>query len=241
MAYHPSVAWNAANASKPGVIETTMISRSLAALAVFFVAAAYAGSSDDIITAIGKCASVKDGAARLACYDQIAAQARAVTAVPQQTVAVPPAAPQQPVTVGPVVPPVQTAAQTPPATQKDESWFGLGSLLSSDDRRSPSGQMTPAQFGSEALAPPPAAPGQAAPEPLDSITATVDDFALNPFGRFTVFLDNGQIWKQLEGDTGKAYFSKNSKNRVAISRGMIGSYNLVINDHGNLFKVKRIK
>ena len=212
----------------------------LAALAILLLASlpAYAGADDDVIAAIGKCASLTGDAARLACYDQVAVQARAMAAVPQQSVATPPVAPQQPVAA---VPPVQPATQTPPVAQKDESWFGLGSLFSSDDRRSPSGQMTPAQFGSEALSAPPPAPGQVAQEPLDSITATVDDFAYNPYGRFTVFLDNGQVWKQVTGDTDRAHFSKRSKDRVTISRGLIGSYSLVIRDHVSLYKVTRIK
>jgi len=231
MAYHSPVGWNAANASKRGVIETAMISRSLAALAVFFLAsaAAHAGPQDDLIAAIGKCASLTDGTARLTCYDQVAAQAKTLAAAPTQPVAAQPAAP-----------PMQAAAQTPPVSQKDESWFGLGSLFGGDSRP-PAQQTTPQQFGSEALAPPPAAPGQATPEPLDSITATVSDFAYNPYGRFTVFLENGQIWQQNQGDTDQAHFNKNSKDQVTISRGFIGSYNLVIAGHKGLYKVKRIK
>jgi len=217
-----------------------MISRSLAALAVFFLAsaAAHAGPQEDLIAAIGKCASLTDGAARLACYDQVAALARAMASVPQQPLA---AAPQPPVAAGPAVTPVQTATQTPPATQKGESWFGLGSLFSSDDRRSPSGQMTPAQFGSEALPAPPPAPGNVAPEPLDSIAASVDDVAYNLHGRFVVFLDNGQVWQQLQSDDGRARFAKSGKDKITISRGALGSYSLVIEGHENLYKVKRIK
>ena len=71
--------------------------------------------------------------------------------------------------------------------------------------------------------------------------AAVTDFAYNPYGRFIVFLDNGQIWQQLEGDTDRARFSKSKKDMVTISRGFLGSYNLVIGDHSGMFKVKRIK
>ncbi len=80
-----------------------------------------------------------------------------------------------------------------------------------------------------------------APEALESITATVTDYSFNPYDKFVVFLDNGQIWKQLESDTGvKARFAKGGKNTVVISRGLIGSYNMNIND-GPTYKVKRVK
>jgi hypothetical protein len=55
-----------------------------------------------------------------------------------------------------------------------------------------------------------------------------------------VFLDNGQIWQQLQGESEHANFSR-SGDTVTISRGFIGSYNLQINDSHKVFKVKRIK
>lgn len=202
----------------------------LAALAVFLFASlpAHAGAADDAVAAIGKCASLNDNTARLVCYDKIAGRSTTVEVAPQ-------AQPQ-------TAPPVQTAAAAqPPSKEEEESWFGIADWFGSD-KASPSAQATPQQFGSENLPPPPAAPGAPPPvEPLDHISAAVSDFAYTPFGRFVVFLDNGQIWQQLEGDTDKAHFSKSTKDQVTISRGVFGSYNLVIGDHSGLYKVKRIK
>ncbi len=79
------------------------------------------------------------------------------------------------------------------------------------------------------------------PPELDSITATVQDYSFNPYGKFIVVLDNGQIWQQLESDSDIAHFMKSQKNTVTISRGFIGSYNLVVNDSSVLFKVRRLK
>ena len=204
-----------------------MKSSPLAVLAVFLLASfpAHAGANDDTIAAIGKCATVTDNTARLACYDTVAGQLKAVEAAPQPQAA-----------------PAQTAATAPPAAKEnEESWFGIASWFGSD-KVSPAAQTTPQQFGSENLPPPPAAPGAPPPvEPLDRIMATVTDFAYSPYGRFVVFLDNGQVWQQLEGDTDRAHFSKSKKDLVTISRGLLGSYNLVIGDHSGLFKVKRIK
>jgi hypothetical protein len=76
---------------------------------------------------------------------------------------------------------------------------------------------------------------------IDSISAGVSDYALNPFGRFVVFLDNGQIWQQAQGDTSVAHFKKSGPNSVTISRGILGSYNLQVNGNAAVFKVTRLK
>ena len=68
------------------------------------------------------------------------------------------------------------------------------------------------------------------------------EVSYNPLGKFIVFLDNGQIWRQIEGDSDQATFHKPAKdNKVTISRGFIGSYNLTINDSVKTFKVTRVK
>ena len=196
-----------------------MTLRPLAGLAVvlFAACAANAASGDDVIAGLGKCAALTDSTLRLACYDRLAAGAAT---------------------------PAQPAMQIPVAAPKEDekSWFGLdvGGWFGSGTP--PARQTKPEQFGSEAMPPPPVAPGEPPPPmALDSITATVSDYALNPFGRFTVFLDNGQIWRQQDGDTDHAHFSKHAKDQVTISRGVFGSYNLTIGDHSQVFKVKRIK
>jgi hypothetical protein len=152
-----------------------------------------------------------------------------------RTASVAPAAPAAPAAAPATTP---APAATPP--QKGEgAWYDVGGWFTP---KPPSQQTTVADFGSENLPSPQAAPGApAAPEPLDEITADVADVAFNFRSRFIVTLENGQIWKQLDSDTGVAHFSKHGKNRVTISRGLIGSYNLVIEGRTALFKVKRIR
>jgi len=194
-------------------------------VAVFLLVALPARADDDLVTAVGKCAALSDNTARLVCYDKAAGRATTFEVTPQVQTA----------------PPAQTAASAPSVKTEGESWFGIADWFGSD-KASPALQTTPKQFGSENLSAPPAAPGTPTPpEPLDQITATLADFAYNPYGRFVAFLDNGQIWQQLEADTNQARFSKSLKNQVTISRGLMGSYNLVIEGHNGLFKVKRIK
>jgi hypothetical protein len=57
-----------------------------------------------------------------------------------------------------------------------------------------------------------------------------------------VFLDNGQVWRQMQGDADRAHFRPKAKdNKVIISRGSLGSYNITINDSPKLYKVTRVK
>jgi hypothetical protein len=172
-----------------------------------------AGPREDALHALDQCAAIPDEHGRVTCYDQIAPQLKAALA---------PATPHRP-----------TAAE-------EKSWFGfdLGDLFGT----SPAQQTTPQQFGSEKLPAPPPAAGEAPPPgPIDSITAKVTNHALDPMGKFVIFLDNDQVWQQLQGDAEHAEFSRGEGDVVTISRGFIGSYNLRLNDSNKVFKVKRIK
>ena len=175
-------------------------------------AAALAGPQEELIAGMAKCAVVADNAARLACYDALAPQLKAARAAPPET--------------------------------DNRAWYDPGRIFGT----SPSAQTTPEQFGAENLAPPappPPRPGEppppVPPQALDSIGAKVKDYAYNPLGRIVVFLENGQVWQQLEGDTDRVHFRKGEVNTVVISRGMLGSYNLRVNDTGLSVKVRRLK
>lgn len=146
-------------------------------------------------------------------------------AQPPQPAYTPPAAPQP--------------AAAPPA--RDHAWYDVANWFGWDDTAETSSDK-PGNFGAENLPPPPDSSGAPArPKPLDHITATVTAVAYDMFGHFTVTLDNGQVWRQLDGDTGKVRFSKKGKEAVTISRGAIGSYNLEVEGHTGIFKVRRIK
>lgn len=193
------------------------IGAAAAALLFSSLLPAQAGARDDLLKAMDQCAGVADEHQRLTCYDQLAPQVKAAL--------------------------TQTPMAGPPTVEEQKSWFGFdfGGIFGS----APKQQTTPQQFGSESLPPPPAppaAPGAPPPvEPIDSIAAKVTDYAFNPFGKFVVFLDNGQVWRQLQGDSEIATFSKHGTNSVTITRGLIGSYNLQIDGSDRIYKVKRVK
>ncbi len=100
---------------------------------------------------------------------------------------------------------------------------------------SPAPQPKPASdFGSERL---PAS--DAAPKQTDSIVAKVKAVSWNAFRHFTVTLDNGQVWRQLDSDTATAQFG--ASQAVKISRGFLDSYSLSVDGVWGTYKVKRIK
>jgi hypothetical protein len=184
-----------------------------AAIVMAIAAPAAAGPRDDVLEAMGRCTAIPDAQARLACYDAAAPKLK-------EALAKPPA-----------------SLDHEPTKEEQESWFGfdVGSLFGGGSSQ----PTTPEQFGKERTAD---AQVTRQTEEIDSISAGLTEVSFTPFGEFIVFLDNGQVWRQLQGDGDRAHFNKNPKdNRVTISHGSLGSYNLTINDSNKLFKVTRIK
>jgi hypothetical protein len=58
---------------------------------------------------------------------------------------------------------------------------------------------------------------------------------------FTVTLDNGQVWRQLDGDAGVSHWHEPAGNyQVTVTNGAFGSHNLAVKGSSGIFKVKRI-
>jgi hypothetical protein len=91
-----------------------------------------------------------------------------------------------------------------------------------------------AGLGSERL--PSAAPANRAPQQLLAGVASV---SYDPRGHFTMTLDNGQIWRQLAGDTSVLTGSRIST--VRITRGALGSYDLNVVGRNATYRVTRIQ
>lgn len=193
--------------------QRTLLKTIIVAAALMCCGTAMAASRDDVIEAIGKCASVADDKARLACYDSLAPRVRDALATPPASI------------------------DHEPTRQEQESWFGfnIGNLFGGGS----SAPTTPEQFGKERTE---EAHQARQHEEIESITAGVTEVAFTPFGHFILFLDNGQVWRQLPGDADRARFkSRVSDNKVTISHGSLESYNLTINGSAKLYKVTRVK
>lgn len=74
----------------------------------------------------------------------------------------------------------------------------------------------------------------------DKIAARMSKYEFNRAHLFTITLDNGQVWQQIEGDDRYARWDKRAPSyAVVISRGMFGSYNLQVLKQGGVYKVRR--
>ena len=60
-------------------------------------------------------------------------------------------------------------------------------------------------------------------------------------GFFTVVLDNGEVWRQLDGDTTLAHWFRKPGFYVAtVTAGVLGSSNLRVQGEGRSYKVRRV-
>ncbi|HEX7116952.1 MAG TPA: hypothetical protein VF193_17630 [Steroidobacter sp.] len=136
-------------------------------LAPLWGAACASVAEDESPPSLEACASEKDDAKRLACYD------RAARAEPEKSA---PAAPAEPAKAAPAAPVAPASAETKaPATKDDpESRFGYRGDIAREehDRR------------------------KAEQEQIKEITATITDLKTLPYGEWVITLDNGQVWVQ---------------------------------------------
>jgi hypothetical protein len=80
------------------------------------------------------------------------------------------------------------------------------------------------------------------PPEITQITATVLELARTVRGRSIFILDNGQVWRQLDGDDTDVQDSGPGKTmKVAIATGFLGNYNLTIEGRNALIRVRRVK
>lgn len=76
----------------------------------------------------------------------------------------------------------------------------------------------------------------------DHVKSRMTSYTFDKFGIFTVTLANGQVWRQVPGDTSYAYWKHPATSYVVrISRGFLGSYNLEVPNNAGMFKVRRVQ
>ena len=87
--------------------------------------------------------------------------------------------------------------------------------------------------------------GKPPPPPrITRITATLIELARTARGRSIFILDNGQVWRQLDGDDADVQDLQPGKTmKVAIEKGfpLLGNYNLTIEGRNGLIRVRRVK
>jgi hypothetical protein len=81
-----------------------------------------------------------------------------------------------------------------------------------------------------------------APKEITEIAASVQEVAKTPLGKSIFILDNGQIWRQLDGDqTEVQHRASSGPMNVRIEKAFMGSYSLFIEGTKKMVKVRRLK
>ena len=88
--------------------------------------------------------------------------------------------------------------------------------------------------------------GKPAPEPgpseVSGIAANVLEFAKTVRGKAVFILENGMVWRQIDGDSSEVFPpAPGTTMKVTIETGFLGSYNLTIEGRKILVKVTRLK
>ena len=122
----------------------------------------------------------------------------------------------------------KSALAAPPPVAKERSfleWFGF---------RPSAPVVKPEDFGKPAPEP--------GPSEVSGITANVLEFAKTMRGKAVFILENGMVWRQLDGDTTQVSPPEPGKTmKVTIEIGFLGSYNLTIEGQKSIVKVTRLK
>ena len=122
------------------------------------------------------------------------------------------------------------AEQKPESQESLLSWFGFSPAEKPVTK--------PEDFGQNVSL----APKADQPPEITEISSKVLEFAQNAHGKSIFVLDNGQVWRQIEGDTTEFYYrEKDGPMQIRISKGMMGSFILKVDGKSGSLKVRRVK
>lgn len=109
-----------------------------------------------------------------------------------------------------------------------------GAVIAADDATAEE------QFGAEALRSTKTAKRKE--QQTKRLEATVVEFKLSPYKKITAVLDNGQVWRQLDGDNAHIIISsKIDVYTITIKKGPLGNYMMKVNELDRWMRVRRIK
>lgn len=97
---------------------------------------------------------------------------------------------------------------------------------------------TPEEFGAENV---PELRAEQEEKRLKSIAFTATKVTTNSRNMATIYLENGQVWRQLESDNVSFFPKKNRQYGVEIRRGALGNYLASIDGFSKPLRVERIK
>lgn len=218
-------------------------------------APAQARERDEVMSNAYRCAAIKESRQWLDCYYGAAQPVRAVLGLKPAPAAQVNLGLSRPSDSGPpddigVRDAVMSAAAGCANIGDDRQWldcyYAAAQPMRANLHLSPAQQVRPAaaaprtasgvptgnEFGKE-----PASPKMS----VNGVQSRMVSYTFNALGVFTVTLENGQIWRQVEGDTDHAHWKKPASSYVVtIVPGFLKSYNFQVRGLPGLYKVLRV-
>jgi hypothetical protein len=187
-----------------------MVLRRIFLVATMSWAAVSPAAAESLQAQLGRCVRITGLLQRLACYDGVVKDAGISAPAPARPA------------------PASPYASIPPAPAPA---IAAAPALAS---AAPAAPPAPS-FGSESLPRARTAPSASA----RSIVAAVAGLTFDGTGHFTVTLDNGQVWRQVPGDT--SILRQTQVGSVRIARSVFGSYDLRLPGLHASYRVVRIQ
>jgi hypothetical protein len=210
------------------------------------ISAAQARPRDDVMSGAFRCASIADARTWLDCYYGAAQPLRAALSMPPVPSAQARLATQPP--AGPVAPSdtalrdqIMSEAFRCNRLSAERQWLECYYAAANSARtRLGLSVSAGAAVKPGAPLPQPSASGLKAPAPGNA--SRMRSYSFDRYGIFTVTLENGEVWRQISGDSSFARWKEPAQRyAVRITRGVLGSYNLQVRNSPGLFKVRPVR
>jgi hypothetical protein len=206
------------------------------------MATARAAPRDEVMTSLFRCNAIGDDRQWLDCFYGAAQPVReelALKPVPSFQLALVQRPPAGGMSLSPQARGQAVAeAGRCYADPNDRAWLACYYAAASPLRQAlklPSAPTAPRQGSSPVVA-------SVAPAGNGVIRARMASYLFDGQKFFTVTLSNGQVWRQLDGDTATAHWNKPAPSyMVAIKPGMFGSHNFSVDGTSGVFRVRQVR
>lgn len=215
---------------------------------------AQARPRDEVMSGAYRCAAIGDSRLWLECYYGAAQPVRAALglkpapAQQQALVAAPPPSPAGASAIA-VRDSVMAGAFRCSGLAEDRPWLDCY-YAAAQPMRASLGLSPGPRPAAPAIAPPPPADRFGLPAPAPQaipgngrqIWSPMASYNFSKMGYFTVTLANGEVWRQVDGDTDFAHWNgAPSRYLVHITHGFLRSFNLQVKGEPGLYKVLRVQ
>lgn len=220
---------------------TPMILAALLLAASF--SAALARPRDDVMAGAYRCAAIANSRQWLDCYYGVAQPVRAALALPPVPAQQAALATQPPAGGAPQDAELRDAVLAEASRcytlAGDREWLNCYYAAAQPMR---------ASLGLASTTPPPPAgtfglpPKPVVTRETAGVRSAMADYKFDQFGKFTVRLADGQVWRQLASDTMLAHWMKPAGEYVVdVRKGAFNSFNLTVEHVGGSYKVQRLQ